>query len=171
MRTEFRISGSGGQGVISAGVMLANSAVACGLHAVQSQSYGPEARGGTSRAEVVISDEEIDYPKAVSPRYVLCLTPEAYNAYGKNTPEGTEVYIDSNIIADDDKARKIPIMDTASKISLRSANVVAVAFLSGLSGLISEEKLREALKAQFPKFYDINVKCAEAGFLLANGER
>jgi len=168
MRTEFRISGSGGQGVITAGIMLANSAVQSGLYAVQSQSYGPEARGGSSKAEVVISDVEIDYPKAVSPNYTLCLTKASYLAYGKNAPEGAKVYVDSSISIDgDSRAVSVPIMEAAKEISLRSANVVAVAFLSGLTGLISEDNLKSALKQQFPRFYETNLKCAEAGFKMA----
>ena len=168
MRTEFRISGSGGQGVITAGIMLANAAVRSGLYAVQSQSYGPEARGGSSKAEVVISDSEIDYPKAVSPGVVLCLTKQSYQAYGKNAPEGTMVYVDSSIeLEEGSKAYAVPIMEGAKAISLRSANVVAVAFLSSLTGLISKENFQAALKEQFPKFYETNLKCAEAGFEMA----
>ncbi|MCL2566040.1 MAG: 2-oxoacid:acceptor oxidoreductase family protein [Defluviitaleaceae bacterium] len=168
MRTEFRISGSGGQGVITAGIMLANAAVRSGIYAVQSQSYGPEARGGSSKAEVVISDVEIDYPKAVSPQYALCLTKESYIAYGKTAPEGTKVYVDSSIeVGEDSRAVSVPIMNVAKEISLRSANVVAVAFLAGLTGLISKENLQAALKEQFPRFYETNLKCAEAGYEMA----
>ena len=168
MRTEFRISGSGGQGVITAGIMLANAAVRSGLHAVQSQSYGPEARGGSSKAEVVISATEIDYPKNVQPDFTLCLTKQSYMAYGKNAPEGTAVYVDSSIeLEEGSKAYSVPITERADTISSRSANVVAVAFLSALTGLISKENLLDALKEQFPKYYETNVECAEAGFEIA----
>ena len=61
MRTEFRLSGSGGQGLLLAGIVLAEAAIHEGKNAVQTQSYGPEARGGASKAEVVVSDEDIDY--------------------------------------------------------------------------------------------------------------
>jgi 2-oxoglutarate ferredoxin oxidoreductase subunit gamma len=91
-RIEFRLSGSGGQGVISAGIILAAAAVADGKHAIQSQSYGPEARGGASKAEVIISDEPIDYPKATTPEYVLCLTDEAFRLYGKTADEKTVIF-------------------------------------------------------------------------------
>jgi len=168
MRTEFRISGSGGQGVITAGIMLANAAVRSGLYAVQSQSYGPEARGGSSKAEVVVSGEEIDYPKAVQPNFTLCLTKQSYNSYGKNAPEGTLVYVDSSIeLEEGSGAYPVPIMEGAKAISLRSANVVAVAFLTALTGLISRENFLAALKEQFPRFYETNLKCAEAGFEMA----
>ena len=81
-RIEFRFSGSGGQGIISAGIILAAAAVHDGKYAIQSQSYGPEARGGSSKAEVVISEEPIDYPKATTPDYLLCLTDDAFKTYG-----------------------------------------------------------------------------------------
>jgi len=168
MRTEFRISGSGGQGVITAGIMLASAAVRSGLFAVQSQSYGPEARGGSSKAEVVISDQEIDYPKAVQPNFILCLTKASYIAYGKSAPDGTLVYVDSSIeLEEGAKAFSVPIMEGAKAISLRSANVVAVAFLTALTGLITRENFLTALKEQFPRFYETNLKCAEAGFEMA----
>ena len=168
MRTEIRISGYGGQGIISAGKMLADSAVRCGLFVTQSQSYGPEARGGSSKAEVVISDKEIDYPKAVSPQFSLCLTREAYESYGINAPETTEVYVDAKMeLEPDSRAVPVPIIEAAESISPRSANVVAVAFISRLTGLVSEESLKASLKEQFPKLYETNLKCAEAGFEIA----
>ncbi len=69
MRYEIRFAGSGGQGVILAALIAGEAAALFeeGLYVVQSQSYGPEARGGKSKAEVVISTEPVDYPKAVSP--------------------------------------------------------------------------------------------------------
>lgn len=80
MRYDIRFSGSGGQGIITAGILLAQAAaIKGGKNAVQSQSYGPEARGGASKAEVIISDDEINYPKIVNPDIVISLTQEAYN--------------------------------------------------------------------------------------------
>ena len=74
MRTEFRLSGSGGQGILLAGIVLSEAAILEDLNVSQTQSYGPEARGGSSKAEVVISDTDIDYPKNTDPDYLLALT-------------------------------------------------------------------------------------------------
>ncbi len=74
MRQELRLSGSGGQGLILAGIILAEAALHDGKNVVQSQSYGPEARGGASKAEVIISDEIINYPKVNKCDILLCLT-------------------------------------------------------------------------------------------------
>ena len=88
MRVEFRLSGSGGQGLLLAGIVLAEAAIEDGKNAIQTQSYGPEARGGSSKAEVIISDEDIDYPKATDPDYLLALTDDAYRTYGPLMKKG-----------------------------------------------------------------------------------
>ena len=76
-QTEIRLSGSGGQGIITAGIILAEAALYDGLNALQSQSYGPEARGGSSKAEVIISEHEINYPKVTSPDILVSLTQDS----------------------------------------------------------------------------------------------
>ena len=80
-RLEIRLAGSGGQGLILAGIILAEAAILEGKVSVQSQSYGPEARGGSSKAEVIISDGPIVYPKVLRPDVVLALTTSAYMEY------------------------------------------------------------------------------------------
>lgn len=78
-RTEIRLAGEGGQGMILAGIILAEAAaIYDGKQATQTQSYGPEARGGASRSEVVISDDEIDHPEVLEPNIVIALSQEAY---------------------------------------------------------------------------------------------
>ncbi|HRW23422.1 MAG TPA: 2-oxoacid:acceptor oxidoreductase family protein, partial [Spirochaetia bacterium] len=99
MRTEFRLSGSGGQGLLLAGIVLAEGAILDGKNAVQTQSYGPEARGGSSKAEVVVSEEDIDYPKATDPDFLLALTTDAYKAYGKLMGKGL-IIVDSSVCLD-----------------------------------------------------------------------
>ena len=81
-RVRMVFSGSGGQGVITAAIILAEAAVLQeGLIAVQSQSYGPEARGGATRSDVIISGSEIMFPKVIQPNILVCLTQEAYNKF------------------------------------------------------------------------------------------
>ncbi|MBE8954042.1 MAG: 2-oxoacid:acceptor oxidoreductase family protein, partial [Quinella sp. 2Q5] len=96
MRKQLRLSGSGGQGVITAAIILAEAAVAEGKNAVQSQSYGPEARGGASKSEVIIDDEKIFHPHVKTPDFVLAMTQKAADKYFHDlNPEGT-------LILDDD---------------------------------------------------------------------
>ena len=74
MKQELRLSGTGGQGLITAGIILAEAALLDGKLAIQSQSYGPEARGGASKAEVIISDEAIHFPKVTDPNLLLAMS-------------------------------------------------------------------------------------------------
>jgi len=169
-RIEFRLSGSGGQGVISAGIILADAAVHDGKFAIQSQSYGPEARGGSSKAEVVVSAEPIDYPKATVPDYALCLTNEAFRLYGANADEKTTVFADS-LVDTSGCSRpviRVPIIETANEINPQGANIVAVGFLAGYTGAMTREAAVEAIIEQFPRFVEKNMKCVEAGFRFAD---
>jgi 2-oxoglutarate ferredoxin oxidoreductase subunit gamma len=172
MRVEFRLSGSGGQGLLLAGIALAEAAILDGKNATQTQSYGPEARGGASKSEVVVSDEEIDYPKALDPDYLLALTPESYRTFGRAMGDGL-VVVDSSVRpADEVKARTIalPILETASRDLGKAvvANMVALGALGGLSGAVSRKSLEEAVSRRAPAGTgDLNLRALAAGFDLA----
>ena len=96
---QMRFAGSGGQGVILASVILAEAAVICGFQAVQSQAYGPEARGGVSKAETVVSKEQIWYSKVLRPDFLLALNQSSLNAYAPSLAEGGVVMIDDSLSA------------------------------------------------------------------------
>jgi 2-oxoglutarate ferredoxin oxidoreductase subunit gamma len=172
MRVEFRLSGSGGQGLLLAGITLAEAAIHAGKNAVQTQSYGPEARGGSSKAEVVISDEEIDYPKATDPDFLLALTNDAYKTYGPMMKKGL-IITDTSVTLDPAiKARTValPILSSAAeKVGKKVvANMVALGVLGGLSGVAPKETLKKAVIARVPKGTDeLNVKALEVGLELA----
>ncbi|MEN6363823.1 MAG: 2-oxoacid:acceptor oxidoreductase family protein [Rectinema sp.] len=172
MRVEFRLSGSGGQGLLLAGIVLAEGAILDGKNAVQTQSYGPEARGGSSKAEVVISEDEIDYPKATNPDYLLALTAESYRTYGKLMTHGL-IITDSSVPLDPEiRARTIalPILATASeKVGKKVvANIVALGVLGGLSGAASRASLKSAVLARVPRgTEELNTAALEAGLALA----
>jgi 2-oxoglutarate ferredoxin oxidoreductase subunit gamma len=169
-RIEFRLSGSGGQGIITAGIILAAAALNDGKNAIQSQSYGPEARGGASKAEVVISDSEIDYPKATMPKYVLCLTKEAYRFYGENAGEDIVVMVDSSIeTAEGKKVLSAPIAETAAKeFKPMVANAIALGFVVGCTNVVSREAVRTALLERVPKgTEELNDNALSKGFEFA----
>jgi 2-oxoglutarate ferredoxin oxidoreductase subunit gamma len=180
MRVEFRLSGSGGQGLLLAGIVLAEAAILDGKNAAQTQSYGPEARGGASKAEVVVSDEDIDYPKAIDPDYLLALTAESYRLYGpaigRSGGRGL-IIVDSSIpLSPDIKARTVavPIIETAgSKVGKRVvANIVALGVLGGLSKAASRESLEAAVRNRVPKgTEELNLKALDAGLELAESAR
>ncbi|MBP7263049.1 MAG: 2-oxoacid:acceptor oxidoreductase family protein [Spirochaetia bacterium] len=173
MRTEFRLSGSGGQGLLLAGIVLAEAAILEDKNAVQTQSYGPEARGGASKAEVVISGEDIDYPKATDPDYLLALTQESYKSFGPLMGKGTIIVDSSVALSDDIKARtvSVPILQAAAEDIGKKvvANIVALGVLAGVSGIVGHKTLEEAVKKRVPKgTEDLNLKALAKGFELAS---
>lgn len=176
MRTEFRLSGSGGQGLLLAGIVLAEAAILEDKNAVQTQSYGPEARGGASKAEVVISPEDIDYPKATDPDFLLALTPESYKSYGPLMGKGT-IIVDASVPLNPEikaKTLSIPILKTASEDLGKKvvANIVALGALAGVSGIVAEQTLALAVKNRVPKgTEELNLSALKKGFELAKAAR
>jgi len=176
MRTEFRLSGSGGQGLLLAGIVLAEAAIEDGKNAVQTQSYGPEARGGSSKAEVVISDSEIDYPKATEPDFLLALTYDAYKSYGLPMKKG--VIITDTSVKIEPKAAvpvvALPILETASKKLGKAvvANMVALGVLGGISGVATPKIMRDAVRIRVPKgTEELNLAALEEGIALAEAAK
>jgi 2-oxoglutarate ferredoxin oxidoreductase subunit gamma len=172
-RTEIRLAGEGGQGMILAGIILAEAAaVYDGKQAVQTQSYGPEARGGASRSEVVISDVEIDHPEVLSADVVVALSQEAYRKFAKTVREGGLVIVDEDRVAvhADFLGVKIPVTRIAQETTGKTitANTVALGALVGLTGVVSREAIEKAVIARAPKgTEEMNRKALEAGFAAA----
>jgi 2-oxoglutarate ferredoxin oxidoreductase subunit gamma len=171
-RHEIRLAGTGGQGVILAGILLAEAAVRDGLNAVQTQSYGPEARGGASRSEVIIADEEIDYPKVIEADIMLCWSQEACDRYsGRLRKHGL-------LIVDEDFVHRTPTT-RAARVSMTklaehetggrlAANVVGLGVLAGLTQIVSRESLEKAIRMRAPKgTAEMNLKALAAGYKAA----
>lgn len=169
-RCELRLSGSGGQGLILAATILADAAVATGKEVVQIQSYGPEARGGASRAEVIISSEEIDYPELEAPHVTLCLSQESFASFAAATCKGGLVLYDSGLVTPGDvpHAQLIGVAFTAiAKETVgkpQAANVVALGALQALTAVVTREALVAALGRRLPaKVVDANQRALKAG--------
>lgn len=175
LRYEIRLSGSGGQGLILAGQILAEAAaVYDDKYATQSQSYGPEARGGASRSEVIISDEEIDYPKAVNLDLLLAFTQAACDKYADDLKKGGVLLVDSTEVAKrppgDFKFFSVPITEIAEKDVGKkvTANLVAVGLIVGLSKIVTPIAAEEALWERVPKgSEEINLKAFQKGLEIA----
>lgn len=170
MRKEIRLSGSGGQGLITAGIILAKAAALYdGLHAVQTQSYGPEARGGASKAEVIISTETINYPKLQSPDILVALTQEALGKYIAGVKPDAVVIIDSMLVknppAGNYRVYSLPIIETATNVvgSILSANILTLGVLNKVYPSASAEALATAVKEAFPRAVEINEKALQCG--------
>ena len=159
-RVEVRLAGEGGQGLILAGVILAEAAaVHDGLNATQTQSYGPEARGGASKSEVVISSEEIDYPKVIEADYLLAMSQEACDRYVGNLKR------DGTLIVDTVHVRRLPLGRAAVQAPISQLAEEALGVLVGLTGLVSRRALEAAVQARAPKgTEELNAKALAAGF-------
>lgn len=174
-RYEIRLSGEGGQGLVLAGKVLAEAAaIYDDKNATQSQSYGPEARGGASRSEVIISDEDIDYPKATHIDILLALTQESCDRYIKDLKPDGILIIDSEAVQKLPKGEffvyALPIIHTAKEKIGRSlvANIVALGIIVRLSNLISIEAVEQAIIARVPKGTEkMNKEAFHTGLMLA----
>ncbi len=177
MRYEIRLAGSGGQGLILAGIILAEAAgLYDGKFVCQTQSYGPAARGGASMAEVVISDAEIDYPKAVKPDVLLAMNQKSLDTYGSDLKSGGLLVVDATFvreikeIPDHHRVFAIPFTELArdrlGKVMV--ANIVALGALATISGAVSPAALEAAVLARVPKgTEDLNRQALAAGMAAA----
>lgn len=184
MRVEVIISGFGGQGVVVAGAVLTQAAVLSNYYASSTYTYGPEARLGSTRSEVVISDEEVDYPKVLNPDYWIAMNQHSLNTLAPRYQFGKTVVIaDSSMIhffkPIENKAKiiyKIPATDEAEKLGDRLVtNMLMLGIFSGISGIIPPENLKEAIKNTVrPQFIEINLRAVDRGIEIAQslkGER
>ncbi len=167
-------SGSGGQGVITAAIILAEAAVLYeNLTAVQSQAYGPEARGGATRSDVIISDTMINYPKVIQPNVLVCLTQEAYNKFYTIVRPGGLLITDARFVKiqrkADAKQRELPIYATVmEKIGKPIVfNICMLGALLALTDLIQPESVMKVIKTRIPKnFLELNQKALDIGLKL-----
>lgn len=177
-RYEMRFAGSGGQGVILASVILAEAAVIAGLQTVQSQAYGPEARGGVSKAETILSLEKIWYSKVTRPDFLLALTQASLESYVKALSEDAVVMMDDSLVLPEgvDPARvlAVPILRTAKETVGKAftANIVAVGAINAALRLFDDAVLLEAVRRHIPAgTEEINKKALDAGAALITAEQ
>jgi 2-oxoglutarate ferredoxin oxidoreductase subunit gamma len=169
-RYEIRLAGEGGQGMILAGVILAEAAaIHDGLNAAQTQSYGPEARGGASRSEVVIAGGEIDYPKVMTADFLLCMSQEACDKFYTGVKEEGCIVVDSSNVSRVPSLRAIavPISQIAEEVTGRriTASMVALGLVSGLTGVVTPQALEKAVADRVPAgTEEMNLKALAAGF-------
>lgn len=174
-RYEIRLSGSGGQGMIFASVVLAEAIGASSeRNVVQTQSYGPEARGGASKSDVVISDDEIYYPKAMKLDLLLAMTQEALDKYYGDLKDTGMLVVDTTLVTDipTDNYYGLPFTRLAREEAghIMVANVVALGAICALTGIIEREALTDAVINRAPRgTEDRNRKAIALGFDAAMG--
>jgi len=173
-RKEIRLAGEGGQGMILAGIILAEAAaIYDNKNATQTQSYGPEARGGASKAEVVIDQGEIDHPEVILADVLVAMSQEACDKYAGNLKKDGILIVDQERVGrvPSNRAIKVPITRLAQESSGKSitANVVALGVLVGLTGVVSRQAITQAVAARAPKgTEDMNQAALSAGFAAAD---
>jgi 2-oxoglutarate ferredoxin oxidoreductase subunit gamma len=177
-RFEIRLAGSGGQGVILAAVIIGQAAALKeeGLNSVQTQAYGPEARGGASKSEVVIARGEIDYPKAANPNLQVILTQHACDEYVHDTVPGGTVILDDFFVREkpdiDAEIYSLPIVRTARDVIGREivTNMVALGAAARVleaKGLVRPKSIKATILENVPKgTEELNSKAFDEGYKL-----
>jgi len=169
MKKEIRICGFGGQGVILSGFIIGKAAsVFMDYNAVQSQSYGPEARGGAARSAIVISDTKIGYPRPTSVDLLVAMSQEAFDSYRDDIRDDTVIVVDPDLVKDHDIGRFVYTV-RAQKIAEELGNkivtnIVMVGAAMSIFPFLNLEAVRKAVIDSVPKkFIELNTKAFEKG--------
>jgi 2-oxoglutarate ferredoxin oxidoreductase subunit gamma len=173
-RCRMVFSGSGGQGVITAAIILAEAAVLYEkLIAVQSQMYGPEARGGATRTDIIISDSKISYPKVVQPNVLVCLTQEAYNKFYPIVRPGGILITDTRYVKTQKKAdaiqKELPMYQTVmEKIGKPIVfNICMLGVVISMTQLVKPESIMKVLETRIPSgFLEMNREALNIGMAM-----
>lgn len=179
MKNSFVFSGSGGQGIMSAGIMLAHAAIDMGKHATFLPEYGPEQRGGSAKCTVIISDDEIISPLTKKCDNLVALNEQAYSKFSDSVKQGGNLIVNSSLVkseisTDNANVIAVPVDDIALEVgSIKVANVVIIGVIIGATQIVSKEifvkSLEEKFKEKKPEILKMNMKALEKG--IAFGEK
>ncbi len=172
-RQEILLTGAGGQGLILASIVLAEAAVNDNKNVVQTQSYGPEARGGASMAGVIIDFDTIEYPKVTKPTVLLCMNQASFNKYVPRVDVNCIVIVDSTFVSgpfhEDYKIRAYPITRTAKESLKREvvANMLALGVINAATNLVNRDIFRDSIFKMAPKGSgELNQEAFDLGYRL-----
>jgi 2-oxoglutarate ferredoxin oxidoreductase subunit gamma len=175
-RTEIRVSGFGGQGIIFLAYVTGRAAaIHEGRHATFNQSFGPEARGSACSAQLILCDEPVDYPYIRRPSILVCMSQESYSKFRDELCPGGTLLIDEDLVhlREDENARVfgVPATRIAETIGRRiAANMVMCGFLSAVTGLVTKDAARAAIRESVPPGSEtINLQAFDQGY--AHGEK
>ncbi len=182
--TEIRISGFGGQGVIRLGLIIGKAAsLFDGKFATLTQSFGPEARGSSCSAQVVVSEDQVLYPYVTIPNILVSISQEAYSKFESDLKEDGILLIDEDLVKPNPprsniKMYSIPSTRLAEEMGNKIiANIVMLGFFTAVTQIVSADSVRKAIPGSVPsRFVDLNLKAFEKGYeygkeLLANQEK
>ncbi len=172
-RQEILLTGAGGQGLILASIVMAAAAVNDNKNVVQTQSYGPEARGGASMSGVIIDVDTIEYPKVTKPTVLLCMNQASFNKYLPKVEPGCVIIADSTFVSgtysEDFKVQMFPITKSAKEILKKEvvANMLALGVINAATNLIEREIFRDSIFKMAPKGSgELNQEAFDLGYKL-----
>ncbi len=172
-KTEIRVGGLGGQGVILCGMIIGKAAsIFDGKHATLIQAFGPEARGSACSAQVTVADEAIGYPYVKNPDVLIVMSPDAYTQFAPQLRPGGSLLYEKELITLDDKlpagvkAFGIPATRFAEELGRRLVlNIVMTGFFTGVTGVVSFDAVEKAVKSSVPKgTEDLNLRAFRKGY-------
>ena len=176
MKQSFVFSGSGGQGIMSAGIMLAHAAIDEAKHATYLPEYGPEQRGGSAKCTVIISDGDIISPLTKKCDNLVCMNEQAYRKFSSDLKAGGLLVLNSSRVKgeelrDDVRVLSVPVDDIALELgNVKVANIVLIGALIGAADIVSKDifvqSLEEKFKAKKPEILEMNMKALEKGIEL-----
>jgi len=175
--TEIRFGGVGGQGIALAGSLLGKAAAIYeGREAVFTQTHGPEARGGASRADVIIADTPVDYPFVIHPDILCALFQEAYERFRPQLKPDGLLIIEADLVtphADDTDVVRLPATRIAKELGSKlAANIVLLGYLLGATGVVSRKSMEDAIRATVAKQHlDLDLRALEAGIEMADADK
>lgn len=170
-RKEIVIGGFGGQGIILAGYIVGQAAaIGDKKNAIFTQDYGPEARGGSCRAQVVISDSQISYPYCENPSVVVTMSQEAYNKYGRGLRKDAVLLIDEELVKPERSENNKILAVAATRIARELgrtavANIVMLGFLTAITKIVSVDAMKRSVLDSVPRgTEELNTKAFESGY-------
>lgn len=173
-RTEIRITGFGGQGVVLAGHIIGHAcAIHAGRHATMIQSFGPEARGSSCSATLVVADDEVLYPYIRRPHVLVAMSADGYDKYRDELRDDGLLVYEQDLVKPEFKpgqpARGVPSTRIAESLGRAIVqNIVMVGFFAGVSSLVPAQAMREAVQASVPPgTEELNLKAFEQGLAYA----
>lgn len=173
--TQIRFGGIGGQGIVLTGRLVGKAATLFdGKEAVCTQAYGPEARGGASRSDVIVSDRPIDYPFVTEADVLAVLFQEAYTRYRSMLAPAGALFVDTGLVqprTDEQTVYGIPATRIAEELGGRlMTNIVMLGYVIGSTGVVSREAMEEAIRTTVrERFVELGIKALDAGISRANG--
>jgi 2-oxoglutarate ferredoxin oxidoreductase subunit gamma len=175
-RTEIRVSGFGGQGIILSGYIIGKAAAIYDKkNATMTQAYGPESRGGACAAQVVISEQEIDDPEVSSPQVLVAMSQEAYTTFASKVSDECTVLIDEDLVQADAIGKIHPKTFSIAAVRLAEemgkkvvANIIMLGFFAGKTGVVSRGAMEEAIVSSVPpRFAELNRQAFQRGYEIA----